>query len=74
MRLEALDMKVEVWDNTVLKLDPHHLGLKGSPTTVKRIFSPEREKGEILGDGVHDPLGTVELLINKLIQRELLVL
>ena len=74
MRLEAQDMKVDLWDNTVLKLDPQKIGLKGSPTTVKRIFSPEREKGEILGDGVHDPLGTVELLIDKLIQRELLVL
>jgi electron transfer flavoprotein beta subunit len=39
---------------------------------VSRIFSPEREKGEIIGDGLHDPKGTSRLLIEKLLSKDLL--
>jgi len=74
MRLDAQDSTVHLWNNNVLKLDPQQIGLKGSPTIVKRIFSPEREKGEIIGDGMHDPVGTAKLLVEKLVQRELLIL
>ena len=45
MRLESQDAEVKVWNNEVLKLDVNTCGLKGSPTWVSRIFSPEREKG-----------------------------
>src|SRR5512133_3804869 len=55
MRLAAADAQVEVWNNQVLKLDEQGIGLKGSPTWVSKIFSPERAKGEILGDGYADP-------------------
>jgi electron transfer flavoprotein beta subunit len=41
---------------------------------VSRIFSPEREKGEIIGDGVSNPEGTAELLIEKLLSKDLLSL
>jgi electron transfer flavoprotein beta subunit len=74
MRLDAQDMPIALWDNSVLKLDPGTLGLKGSPTMVRRIFSPERDKGEIIGDGVRDPSGTGRLLVDKLVMRELLSL
>src|SRR5512138_1983012 len=65
MRLESKDAAVKVWNNEILKLDVNSCGLKGSPTWVSRIFSPERDKGEIIGDGVHDPAGTANLLIDK---------
>jgi electron transfer flavoprotein beta subunit len=43
-----------VWNNTVLKLDTKTIGLKGSPTQVRKIFAPEREQGEIIpGEGEH---------------------
>jgi len=74
MRMAALEAEVQVWNNEVLKLDVNSIGLKGSPTWVSRIFSPEREKGEIIGDGVHDPTGTAGLLIDRLLAKDLLAL
>jgi electron transfer flavoprotein beta subunit len=72
MRLAAEEVEVRVWDNGVLKLDVETVGLKGSPTWVSKIFSPERDKGEIIGNGVADPEGTVDLLIDKLMSKDLL--
>jgi len=74
MRLAAATAEVEVWDNSVLQLDPQTIGLKGSPTWVSKIFSPERDKGEIVGDGYADPEGTVDLLLAKLMEKDLLPL
>jgi electron transfer flavoprotein beta subunit len=72
LRLESEAMVVQVWNNEVLKLDVNSIGLKGSPTWVSRIFSPQREKGEIVGDGLHDPRGTAGLLLEKLLNKDLL--
>ena len=72
MRLASSDAKVEVWNNEVLQLDVNTVGLKGSPTWVSRIFSPERDKGEVIGDGINDPVGTAHLLIDKLLAKDLL--
>ncbi len=74
MRLAAETATVEVWSNEVLKLDTQTIGLKGSPTWVSKIFSPERDKGEIVGNGHADPEGTVELLLGKLMEKDLLPL
>ena len=74
MRLASMAAEVPVWTNDTLQLDVNSIGLKGSPTWVSRIFSPEREKGEIIGDGVHDPAGTARLLIDRLLSRDLLPL
>ena len=71
-RLEAVTAAVKVWDNKVLNLDVNTIGLKGSPTGVRRIFSPERAKGEIVGDGIRDPEGAASLLIEKLLAKDLL--
>jgi electron transfer flavoprotein beta subunit len=56
MRLASENAQVQVWNNEVLQLDVNGCGLKGSPTWVNRIFSPERDKGEIVGDGIEDPV------------------
>jgi len=72
MRLAAANAKVQVWNNEILGLDVSSIGLKGSPTWVSRIFSPEREKGEIIGDGLGDPAGTARMLIERLVARDLL--
>ena len=74
MRLASLEGTVTTWNNQVLKLDEQAIGLKGSPTWVSRIFSPERDKGEIIGDGVNDPAGTASLLIDRLLAKDLLAL
>ena len=74
MRIKAAEGKVKVWDNRELDLDVNSIGLKGSPTWVSRIFSPQRTQGELLGDGVLDPAGTARLLLERLLARDLLAL
>jgi electron transfer flavoprotein beta subunit len=74
MRLASRQSAVETWNNQVLGLDEQGIGLKGSPTWVSRIFSPQRDKGEIIGDGTNDPEGTANLLIDKLLSKDLLAL
>ncbi len=72
MRLKAQETPVEIWNNESMGLDVNQIGLKGSPTAVRKIFSPEREPGEIIGDGTNDPVGTAQLLVDKLVSKELL--
>lgn len=74
MRLDAEDKEIKVWDNSVLNLDVQTVGLKGSPTWVSRIFSPEREQGEIIGNGLVDPDGTAGMLLERLLAKDLLAL
>jgi electron transfer flavoprotein beta subunit len=65
-RLYAEEVNVPVWTNGTLKLDPNTIGLNGSPTWVKRIFAPEREKGEIvMGLNGHKE-EAVRLIVQKL--------
>jgi len=53
-RLDAEEAAMPLWNNSVLKLDTKTIGLQGSPTQVRRIFAPKREKGEIIpGTGDH---------------------
>ena len=72
MRLMSQDAQVKVWNNTVMQLPPDLIGLNGSPTQVRKIFSPQRTKGEILGDGVSDPQGAAKLLIDALIKKDVI--
>ena len=72
MRLAAETAKVQIWNNEILGLDVNSIGLKGSPTWVSRIFSPDREQGEIVGNGLADPAGSVTALIDRLLARDLL--
>lgn len=74
MRLASQEAEIKVWDNSVLKLDVETVGLKGSPTWVSKIFSPERDQGEIVGDGLKDPVGTAGLLLDRLLSKDLLAL
>jgi electron transfer flavoprotein beta subunit len=72
MRLIAQDAPVTLWDNNVMQLDKATIGLNGSATQVRRIFSPERTQGEILGEGINDPGKVAQLLIGKLVEKDLL--
>jgi len=55
MRLMAEDSKATLWDNKIMGLNENTIGLKGSATQVRKIFSPQRASGEIIGDGIKDP-------------------
>jgi electron transfer flavoprotein beta subunit len=72
MRLTAADADVVLWDNKVMGLDEAVIGLNGSATQVRRIFSPERTLGEILGDGENEPAAAAELLVSKLKEKDLI--
>ena len=74
MRLAAEEAEVIVWDNSVMGLDVEQIGLRGSPTQVRRIFSPERVQGEIIGDGPGDPEGAADLLVDTLIEKDIVAL
>jgi electron transfer flavoprotein beta subunit len=73
-RLEAEEMSVALWDNKVMALNVDTIGLKGSATQVRKIFSPERVKGEIVGDGVNQPAEAASLLVDEMIKRDILSL
>jgi electron transfer flavoprotein beta subunit len=74
MRLKAEDAPVILWNNKEMNLDTSTIGLNGSATQVRKIFSPERAKGEIIGDGVNNPQEAAHLLIDKLREKDLLYL
>jgi electron transfer flavoprotein beta subunit len=74
MRLKAEEAPVPVWDNKIMQLDETTIGLKGSPTQVRRIFSPERTKGLIIGNGVNQPKEAANLLIDKLLEKDIISL
>ncbi len=73
-RMMAEDAEVTLWDNNVLQMDPSTIGLKGSPTQVRKIFSPERVKGEIVGDGLNAPEEAANLLVDAMIEKNFLSL
>ena len=74
MRLMAEDAAITLWDNKIMQMDETTIGLKGSATQVRKIFSPERAKGEIIGGAADKPEDSARLLINKMVEKDLLSL
>jgi electron transfer flavoprotein beta subunit len=72
MRLFAQDAPVTLWNNKVMGLKEDTIGLKGSATQVRKIFSPQRESGEIIGDGMKNPKVAAGLLIERLKEKNIL--
>ena len=73
-RLMAQEAPIQLWNNKVVGLREDIVGLKGSATQVRRIFSPERAKGEILGNGATTPEEAARLLIDKLTEKNIVCL
>ena len=74
MRLMAEDASITLWDNKIMQMAEEYIGLKGSATQVRKIFSPERAKGEILGSESDQPEDSASLLINRMLEKDLLSL
>lgn len=49
--MKAKKKPLEEVNVTTLGINPDSIGLKGSPTTVRRVFAPERRKGGIKIEG-----------------------
>jgi len=65
--LKAERTQIEIWSKDKIHADPNLLGLKGSPTIVKKVFPPPgRKQGEMI-DGTNDALGAAKWLTQKLI-------
>lgn len=45
--LEAFEKDIPVWGVNSIPADTVHLGLKGSPTKLRKVFSPKIEKGRV---------------------------
>jgi electron transfer flavoprotein beta subunit len=73
-RMMSLETPIILWDNKVMKLPENMVGLKGSATQVRRIFSPQRAKGEIIGDGQKEPEKAAQLLLDKLLEKDIISL
>jgi electron transfer flavoprotein beta subunit len=73
-RLMAEEAPIALWDNKVMQMDESTIGLKGSATQVRKIFSPERAKGEILTKNGDKPEESARLLIDKMMEKDLLAL
>jgi electron transfer flavoprotein beta subunit len=74
MRLMAEEAPVTLWNNKVMGLREDTIGLKGSATQVRRIFSPQRAKGEILGNGANNPREAANILVDKLTEKGIICL
>lgn len=71
MQMMADRAPITRWDNTVMKLPTDSIGLKGSPTQVRKVFSQTMPESEILGDGISDPEGAARALIDTLIKNDI---
>jgi len=68
--IRAARFQPAIWGVKDLEVEPEQLGLKGSPTTVSRIFAPpERTGGEIIPGS---PAQAVAVLVDKLIHGDLI--
>jgi electron transfer flavoprotein beta subunit len=74
MRLMAEDAAITLWDNKAMGIDEQFIGLKGSATQVRKIFSPERAKGEIIGGETDKPEAVARTLIDRMMEKDLLSL
>ena len=64
--LKAKKTQIEVWNKDIICADSNLLGLKGSPTIVKKVFPPPgRKQGEMF-DGTRDPHEAARWLVTKL--------
>lgn len=71
-RLDAVDREIFLWDNRVMNIDENLIGLKGSATWVRKIFSPERTGGDIIGSENNTPDEKARILIDKMMEKDLL--
>lgn len=74
MRLMAEEATVPLWDNKLMGLKEDTIGLKGSATQVRKIFSPQRARGEIIGEGASKPDEAAGILVDRLIEKGILCL
>ncbi|NLI92757.1 MAG: electron transfer flavoprotein subunit beta/FixA family protein [Peptococcaceae bacterium] len=71
--MKAAAYEPEVWEAKRLPFDPSQMGLKGSPTSVSRIFAPPAKSGGEILDGLQDPVGTAVNVVEKMFQQNIIM-
>ena len=70
--IRAATYRVPVWGVDALQADPGRIGLKGSPTLVRRVFAPPaRQGGEVMEGAGADPAAAASRVIDFLFARGL---
>lgn len=63
--IDAFDKEIPVWGVDDISPDVVHLGLKGSPTKLRKVYSPKLEKGKVeMLEGTPDDIA--RQLVDKL--------
>jgi electron transfer flavoprotein beta subunit len=68
--VQAQRIQVPIWNGQAIQADPKKLGLKGSPTWVKKIFSPPVREGGPKFDAQEDPEKAVKQGLDALFSDE----
>ncbi|OPY78077.1 MAG: Acryloyl-CoA reductase electron transfer subunit gamma [Syntrophorhabdus sp. PtaU1.Bin058] len=68
--IQSLRTGITVWNGDAIRAEPAKLGLKGSPTWVRRIFSPPLKEGGPTFDARTDPEQAVEDCLGTLLTDE----
>jgi len=71
--MKAAAYEPEMWNITSLPFDVTQMGLKGSPTSVSRIFAPPGRSGGEIIDGMKDPKGTAASVVQKIFQQNIIM-
>jgi len=71
--MKAAAYEPEVWDVKVLPSDLSQMGLKGSPTSVSRIFAPEAKSGGEILDGMKEPAIVAGNVVEKMFQQNMIM-
>lgn len=71
--MKAAAYEPEMWNVTTLSFDVTQMGLKGSPTSVSRIFAPPGRSGGEIIDGMKDPKGTAASVVQKIFQQNIIM-
>lgn len=71
--MKAASYEPEMWNAKSLPYDLTQMGLKGSPTSVSRIFAPPGRNGGEIMDGTKDPAGTASSIVQKIFQQNIIM-
>jgi electron transfer flavoprotein beta subunit len=71
--MKAAAYEPEVWEAGMLPFAPAQMGLKGSPTSVSRIFAPPAKSGGEILDATEDPQAAAANVVAKLFQQNIIM-
>jgi electron transfer flavoprotein beta subunit len=71
--MKATEYVPEIWDSKALPFDTTQMGLKGSPTSVVKIFAPLGRSGGEIFEGLEDPVGTAAAVVQKILQQNIIM-